>query len=105
MSITTIYDPDEQQLTMQLPQQFVFNSYREFRNAYQNMQPETRLVRLDLKSTEYLDSAALGMLMLLHEHCTDSNRKLELVNLSDYVKRLLNATRMDRHFDLELSDG
>ena len=100
MSITTTYSGGNSRLTIYLPETFVFSNYREFRSAYQDIPPETRTITLNLEKTEYMDSAALGMLMLLHEHCTDSNRAVEIVNFSDYVRKLLTTTQLAQYFSI-----
>ena len=44
--------------------QFDYQCHREFRDAYR-YEPESAIYEIDLHRTEMLDSAALGMLLLL----------------------------------------
>lgn len=100
MTITTVYDQNSNLLTINLPKQFVFNSYKAFREAYETTAPDTKTVKLNFQHTEYLDSAALGMLMLLHDHCNNAKRTMELSNYSEYVKKLITTTQLDKYFTL-----
>lgn len=45
---------------------FVFHDHRDFRQAYEQAlaRKETRIIHLDMGRVEYLDSSALGMLLL-----------------------------------------
>lgn len=49
---------------------FVFTSHAGFREAYEQVlaRHETRVIQLDMDKVEYLDSSALGMMLLLKDN-------------------------------------
>ena len=63
---TTTYDG---KATLRLKGRFQFDSHREFRSAYEPYiaDPAMRVVVVDFSGVDYLDSSALGMLLLLRE--------------------------------------
>ena len=51
---------------------------------------------VDLSRTSYLDSSALGMLLLLRERCAD----VRVENASDDVRKVLEIANFQRLFEL-----
>ena len=58
---------DGHHLTIHVSGRFDFNCHREFRQAYEGAKGEFTDYVVDLEATEHLDSAALGMLLLLRD--------------------------------------
>ena len=52
---------------------FDFSSHKDFREAYTRSPKQAQYV-VDLTEVTYLDSAALGMLLMLREHTNDGSR-------------------------------
>lgn len=69
---------------------FDFNSHREFRVAYEPLVTDAnlRLITLDFTKVPYLDSSALGMLLLLKEKAIAANKSVEIVNCQPTVKQV-----------------
>jgi anti-anti-sigma factor len=61
---------------------------------------EPRVVVLDLTAVEMLDGGGLGMLVFLHRRSRDNGIQLKLVNPSDFVREMLNRTRLSCVFDI-----
>lgn len=79
--------------------QFNFNVYSEFREAYRDIEPgQVSTLVVDLKNTEYIDSAALGMLLLLEEHFKDL--PVNIRNCSEYTLQLLQVANFDKRFNV-----
>lgn len=77
---------------------FDFSCHNEFRKAYSHVQPGESVV-VDLQDANYVDSAALGMLLLLRDH-VGSARLVGIVNSSgqpDQVLRIANFHRLFRY--------
>ncbi|WP_250463119.1 STAS domain-containing protein [Microbulbifer litoralis] len=92
-------------LTIRVCGNFDFNLHRDFQRAYQNLSPAPRHYRIDLSETLHLDSAALGMLLLLRDHCLGDEddvgqRQVELFNASDHVENILLVSNFDKIFTL-----
>ncbi|MBX2811353.1 MAG: STAS domain-containing protein [Myxococcales bacterium] len=74
---------------------FDFNAHREFREAVKTVGHGSRCV-VDLGDTTYLDSSALGMLLLLR----DGGRDVRIVKCSDEVKKVLEIANFHRLFNV-----
>lgn len=83
------------------PAQFNFSCHRVFRDAYQKL-PDDAGIRgfvLDFKDTEYLDSAALGMMLLLRKVAQESGQTVRIINARGVVKEVLRIARFQDLFD------
>ena len=81
---------------------FDFNLHRDFRYAYEDA--SKRLVKpsfiIDLGGTEYMDSSALGMLLLLREHTGGDKGVVNIINARPEVKKILEIASFGRLFKL-----
>ncbi|MGE5927420.1 MAG: STAS domain-containing protein [Gemmatimonadota bacterium] len=62
--------------------------------------PGSRLV-IDLTATRTVDSAGLGVLMLIQRHAAERRLRVVLKRPNDELKFLLALTKLDDLFDLE----
>ena len=77
---------------------FDFSAYREFREAYtRGMEKEgiTEL-ELDMNAVEYMDSSALGMLLLLKERTDAASMKLGLTHCHGTVEQILQIANFNK---------
>ncbi|WGL17427.1 STAS domain-containing protein [Microbulbifer bruguierae] len=84
---------------------FDFNVHRDFQRAYRNLAPPPKIFLVDLSATEHLDSAALGMLLLLRDYCVELEREgfrpeVELINANPHVSHILAVSNFDRIFSI-----
>lgn len=63
-----------------------------------------RVVVLDLSAVEMLDGGGLGMLVFLHRWTRDNGIQLKLVNPSEFVREMLDRTRLSCVFDISSVD-
>lgn len=79
---------------------FDFSSHREFRNACDEalQTPEIKEIEANLKHVDYLDSSALGMLLLLREKAHNANLKVSLTNCTGLVQQVLDVANFQRLF-------
>ncbi|OCR24680.1 anti-anti-sigma factor [Pseudomonas syringae] len=100
MSVTSELSQDEQQqLTIFITGRFDFASHQDFRNAYEN-RTNVRNYVVDLKGTNYLDSSALGMLLLLRDHAGGEHSRIQLVNCSSDVIKILTISNFSKLFKI-----
>lgn len=87
---------------MRLNGRFDFNSHREFRNACdQALQDQSNQeIEVDFSSVDYLDSSALGMLLLLREKATNVNMKVVLLNCKGIVQQVLEVANFQKLFTI-----
>ncbi len=81
---------------------FDFHCHREFRVAYEALlgRPEIHEILIDFREVEYLDSSALGMLLLLREKATAGGKKVALANLTGTVKQVLDIANFGKLFTI-----
>lgn len=63
--------------------------------------PGARQIILDLAEVGYIDSAALGMLMLLRDRADAAGKRVVLRRAGDTVRRILDIARFERLFAIE----
>ena len=92
-------------LVIRIVGNFDFNMHREFQRAYRNVAPPPKRFIVDLSATDHLDSAALGMLLLLRDYCIEVGREgvkpeVELTNANAHVAHILSVSNFDRIFSI-----
>lgn len=82
--------------------QFDFNSHRDFRQACETViaNAAVKEIQIDFDKVSYLDSSALGMLLLLKEKIASANKSLALVNCRDAVKQILEIACFGKIFTI-----
>jgi anti-anti-sigma factor len=102
MSVVTQLSPDGKKLTISVKGRFDFAKHQEFRKSYER--PGTEVppssIVVDLKEATYLDSSALGMLLLLRDHAGGDDSDIRVVNSSSDVKKILAISNFDKLFDI-----
>jgi len=91
---------DDGNATLALSGQFDFNAYYEFK-PYQTKALETpgiQRIILDLASLDYLDSAALGTLLLLRERASERNIEVVLRGARGVVREIMDIAHFERMF-------
>ncbi|GAO35158.1 anti-sigma-factor antagonist [Sulfuricella sp. T08] len=81
---------------------FDFNTHREFRNACDEtlQTPEIKEIEVNFSRVDYLDSSALGMLLLLREKAQSANLKVSLTNCTGLVQQVLDVANFQRLFSI-----
>ena len=98
MSIHINMNDEKKELTINVSGNFDFSIHPQFRNAYQNLDKSYSVIVV-LKTTEYIDSAALGMLLLFYDEF--SNHKIKIINCNDFIKQVLQIAHFEKKFDIE----
>lgn len=97
MSVTSERSEDGQQLTIKIRGRFDFAAHQEFRSAYEESPGFSRFV-VDLQGASYLDSSALGMLLLLRDHAGGERADVRLTNCNDDVLKILAISNFNKLF-------
>ena len=81
---------------------FDFNAHREFREAIDTVlsSPATVVV-VDFAGVEYLDSSALGMLLMLRDRAKSAAREVTLSGCRGAVKQILDIANFGKLFKIE----
>ena len=98
MAINMTVSEDGDKVTIAVTGKFDFQLYDEFRASYANTAGNGVAYVVDLSNTEYLDSSALGMLLLLREHAGGENSNVEITQASADVRKILDVATFDKLF-------
>lgn len=81
---------------------FDFSSHRAFREATERLlaQDGATALELDLGAVSYLDSSALGMLLMLRDKAAGAQCALTLANCSPQVRQVLDIANFQKLFDI-----
>jgi anti-anti-sigma factor len=101
MTVTAELSRDGKQLTISVKGRFDFAKHLEFRKSYERKDGKMpKSVVVDLKDATYLDSSALGMLLLLRDHSGGDRSDIRVVNSSSDVRKILAISNFDKLFDI-----
>ena len=100
MSIESEVSLDGTKLTIAIKGRFDFGSHQLFRDAYERFYKVPQVYIVDLKETTYMDSSALGMLLLLRDHAGGDNSEVRVINSSSDVRKILAISNFDKLFDI-----
>ena len=100
MSVESEVSPDGTKLTIAVKGRFDFGSHQAFRDAYERFYKVPELYVVDLKEATYMDSSALGMLLLLRDHAGGDNAEVQVINSNSDVRKILAISNFDKLFDI-----
>lgn len=82
--------------------QFDFSAHREFRQVCEILvaNPLVKELWVDFQQVVYLDSSALGMLLLLKEKVNSAHKSLALINCQDSVRQVLEIACFGKIFTI-----
>ena len=98
MPITTQVSPDGSELTITIVGNFDFGVQNDFRTSYENANAKTYV--LDLMKTDYMDSSALGMLLMMREHAGGNKSNIMLKNCSQDIRTILSVANFQNLFSI-----
>lgn len=98
MSVTTNLQGNL--LTIRVEGKFDIGQYESFNAAYQPHLRNISKVVVDLDKTTYLDSSALGMLLLLRERMGNNTESVKLINTNPDVRKILEIANFQQLFHM-----
>ncbi len=100
MTINANYDEQAQKLTIAVQGRFDFSAHKDFRESYEDLSTTPSSFSIDMSDANYIDSSALGMLLLLRDHAGGDHADVEIVNCSADVKKILTISNFDQLFTI-----
>ena len=93
---------DGNNATIKLAGRFDFNTHREFRSAYEPLVGDAgvRNVVVDFAGVDYLDSSALGMLLMLRDKLGGAGKDVQLSGVRGNVKQVLDIANFGKLFQI-----
>ncbi len=98
MAVTSISDGTE--LTIKVSGKFDFSCHQDFRGAYEDQESKPESFKIDLAETTYLDSSALGMLLLLRDFAGGDSASISIVNCNSDIKKILAISNFEQLFTI-----
>ena len=91
-----------QRAVLRLSGRFEFSAHREFREAIDRVLAQQGIDDLvvDLMDVDYVDSSALGMLLMLRDRANTAKKSLSLASPRGMVKQALEIARFDKLFSI-----
>ncbi|HEY5604079.1 MAG TPA: STAS domain-containing protein [Gammaproteobacteria bacterium] len=99
MPIETSISDDENEMTISVAGNFSFDAQKDFRASYENRALPRYVI--DFKRTEFIDSSALGMLLMMREHVGASGASIVLRNCNQDIKVILTVANFQDLFNIE----
>jgi anti-anti-sigma factor len=81
---------------------FDFNVHREFKEFYMPLLSDAAItsIEINLAGVDYLDSSALGMLLMLRERAQSANKQLSLSRPNNTVMQILDIANFKKLFTI-----
>lgn len=102
MSISSSFSADGKTLTIAVDGRFDASSLDDFRSCYEvaaSQAPAAYVV--DLKKAEYLDSSALGMLLVLRDYAGGESASITITHCSPEVKKIFAISSFEKLFTIQ----
>ena len=86
-----------------LPDKFDFSYHKEFTKRYDDsiISTEVSEIVLDFSRVHYLDSSALGMMVLLYRKAQACNKKVTVKNVSGKTEEILKMANFQKLYEFE----
>ncbi len=101
MAVDTRLDSTSKTLTINISGRFDFGINQEFRKATEEVSNTVKVIVVDLARVDYLDSSALGMLLVLRDKVGESKAAVSIKNSKPDVRKILEIANFDKLFTVE----
>ena len=99
MSLQKQMSPDNSTMTIRISGMFDLSIQGDFRGAYESGDSINKYV-IDMRDTEYMDSAAFGMLLVFRDHVGGDDSNILIENVNDDIKKSFSMLQFDRMFKI-----
>ena len=100
MSVSSNETDNGKNIKVVIQGRFDFNDHTQFRDAYKSYASDASYT-LDMTNADYMDSSALGMLLLLREHAGGDNAKIQVIGCKEEIKKILLIANFQKLFDIK----
>lgn len=102
MSISQKVSADGKAVMIIIKRRFDYKVSSEFRDAYRHIPGcESIVYHVDLRDVEYMDSSALGMLLLLREHAKCRGGEVIIECPSEPIAKILKVANFEQLFTID----
>lgn len=90
----------QQSATFVLKGAFTFSDHEDIKGVLDAFQPPIEQVTLDFRAVNFVDSAALGMLLLVKDEAEKHSIKLSILGAQEQPMQMFQLSRFNELFDL-----
>lgn len=101
MAVTSALSMDKKLLEIDIRGHFDFSAQKDFRDAYKGQATQGLKVSINLSQVDYMDSAALGMLMVLKKYIDALSGQVILKSPAAPISKILLISKFDKLFSIE----
>lgn len=101
MAINTKLDSASRTLEINISGRFDFGMHQDFRKATEEASTGVNSIIVNMGNVDYVDSSALGMLLVLRDKVGESKSAVRIKNIKSEVKKILEIANFDKLFTLE----
>ena len=101
MAVSAKRMDDSPVLTITVEGKFDFSDHLDFRHCYESLGQTPEKYVIDLDKTSYLDSSALGMLLLLRDFAGGDQAKIDIINSNADIKKILTISNFQQLFHIQ----
>jgi len=101
MAVSTSFSKELQRMIITVDDRFDFSLHQPFRDAYSQCKGENINYVLDLSRTKYMDSSALGMILLLKDYVDMHSGNLIISKPNETVEKVLEIAQVHRLMTIE----
>jgi len=104
MAVKKALSEDGKILTIHVPSRLDITAYKEFGDAYKDHLGSISSCIVDMAEAEFLDSSALGMLLMFRERAIGENVGISIKNCSPGITKIFSMANFDKLFKIESWD-
>ncbi|MBT3257046.1 MAG: STAS domain-containing protein [Deltaproteobacteria bacterium] len=101
MAVKAQISEDGKILTISVPSRLDITAHKEFGEAYKDKLGPVSDCIVDMADVEFLDSSALGMLLMFREKAAEESVDISIANCSSSVKKIFEMANFDKLFKME----
>lgn len=101
MAVKAETSDDGKTLTISITGRFDITAYKDFGESYKGKLDSISECVIDMAEVEYLDSSALGMLLMLRERSGGNGEAISIVNCNSGVKQIFQTANFDKLFQIQ----
>ena len=99
MAISGNVSSNGDSVNIKITGRFDFNAHHDFRNIYRNEKTNAEY-SIDMSGTDYIDSSALGMLLLLREHAGNEAANITITGCNADIKKIFAISNFEKLFTI-----
>ena len=101
MTINKVIGENKRDITLSIQERFDFSLHQMFRDSYASADENGTVFKLDLSRTTYMDSSALGMILLLKDHAEKLSGQVVISKPNESVAKILEIAQFHRLMTIE----